>query len=189
MNNYLKLLDSGKTVFTKNDLEKILDFKTKNALDKFLYRAKKEWLLENFYHWIYNLKNYNIFEFASKIKKKSYISLETVLKKEWIIFQHYEKIFLVSDNNLEKKIWENNLKFNKIKDLVLLNQLWLIHKWNYIIASKERAICDRIYLSKNYYFDNLSEIDFEKLKEISKIYDNKRVFSEVDEIIRENNVG
>jgi hypothetical protein len=129
------------------------------------------------------LKNYNIYEFACKIKKKSYISLETVLKKEWIIFQYYETIFLISDDRLEKTIWDIKFSFNKIKDSILLNQLWLEHHWNYTIASVERAICDRIYLSKNYYFDNLSEINFQKLEKISKIYNN-RVIKEVQKIIK-----
>jgi len=82
MNNYNKLLNSGKTVFTKKDLEKILDFDTKMALDKFLYREKKKDFLNNIFYGIYAFKNYNIFELAGKIRKKSYISLETVLKKE-----------------------------------------------------------------------------------------------------------
>ncbi len=184
MSNYNKILDSGKTVFTKKDLEKILNFKTKKALDQFLYREKKKWFLNNIYYGIYALKNYDIFELATKIKKKSYISLETVLKKEWIIFQYYDEIFLVSDDNLEKKVWDITFNFNKIKDSVLLNQLGLKHKKNYTIASVERAICDRIYLSKNYYFDDLSLIDFEKLEEISQIYNNKRVILEVKKLIK-----
>jgi len=177
MNNYNKILDSGKTVFTKKDLEKILNFKTKKALDQFLYREKKKWFLNNIYYWIYALKNYDFFELATKIKKKSYISLETVLKKEWVIFQYYDEIFLVSDDSLEKKVWDITFKFNKIKDSVLLNQLGLEHK-------KNRAICDRIYLSKNYYFDDLFWMDFEKLEEISQIYNNKRVILEVKKLIK-----
>ena len=42
MNNYTKLIHSKKTVFLKIDIKNILDFKTNMALDKFLYRAKKE---------------------------------------------------------------------------------------------------------------------------------------------------
>jgi len=184
MNKYKKILDSWKTVFTKKDLEKILDFRSKEALDKFLYRSKKDWIIKNIFYGIYVLKNYDIFELACKIKKKSYISLETVLKENWIIFQYYEKIFLVSDNSLEKKVDEKVFVFKKIKDEILLNQLWLIHKKNYTIASVERAICDRIYLSKNYYFDSLEWVDFEKLEEISKIYNNKRVILEVKKLIK-----
>ena len=184
MNNYSKILDSGKTIFTKKDLENILDLNTKMALDKFLYREKNKWFLKNIFYWIYALKNYDILELAGKIRKKSYISLETVLKKNGVIFQYYYDIFIVSDDSLEKKVWDINFNFSKIKDNILLNQLGLEHKKRYTIASVERAICDRIYLSKNYYFDDLSDIDFEKLEEISKIYNNKRVILEVNKLMK-----
>jgi hypothetical protein len=42
MNNNIKLLNSQKTVFTKNDIQKILNFNTKKTLDTFVYRAKKD---------------------------------------------------------------------------------------------------------------------------------------------------
>jgi hypothetical protein len=38
-------------------------------------------------------------------------------------------------------------------------------------------------LTKNYYFDNLDFVDFEKLEEISQIY-NKRVILEIKKIIK-----
>lgn len=182
MNNYVKLINSWKTVFIKKDISNILDFKTEMALDKFLYRAKKEWFFKNIFYWVYTLEKYDILEFASKIKKKSYISLETVLKREWVIFQYYEDIFLISDNSFKKNIEWQNFIFHKIKDSILSNPLWLNNNHKYMISSKERAICDRLYLSKNYYFDNLSEIDFDKLEEISKIYNNKRVILEVKKL-------
>jgi len=107
------------------------------------------------------------------------------LKKQGVVFQYYEDIFLVSDDSLEKKVWEQKFNFSKIKDSVLLNQLWLEHKKSYTIASAERAICDRVYLSKDYYFDSLEWIDFEKLEEISHIYKNKRVEKEINKLIQQ----
>ncbi|MDP2395665.1 MAG: hypothetical protein Q8S84_07585 [bacterium] len=41
MNNISKLINSGKTIFTKNDIRKILDFSTNFALDKFLQRTSE----------------------------------------------------------------------------------------------------------------------------------------------------
>jgi hypothetical protein len=52
-----------------------------------------------------------------------------------------------------------------------------------LIATPERAICDRLYLSPNYYFDNLENIDKEKLLEISQIY-NKRVILEIKKLLK-----
>ncbi len=183
MNNIEKLYNSWQTVFWKKNLKNYLNFNTDKALDLFLYRAKKKGILNNIFYGIYSFKKYNIFELACKIRKKSYISLETVLKDKWVIFQYYDTIFLISDDTLEKNIDNNIFKFNKIKDSILLNQLWIVHNWNYTIATVERAICDRIYLSKNYYFDDLSGVNFELLKEVSEIY-NKRVILEVNKLIK-----
>jgi len=183
MNNISKIINSWKTVFSKNDFRKILDFNTSFALDKFIYRTKENWILENPFYWIYTFKKYSIFEFACKLVKLSYISFETVLQKEWVVFQDYgSTIFLASNNTWEKKVLWKIFKFNKIKKSILLNPLWIICKKWYMIASKERAICDRIYLSKNYYFDNLEGVNLDKLEEISKIY-NKRVILEVKKIV------
>lgn len=184
MNNISKLINSGKTIFTKNDIRKILDFSTNFALDKFLQRTSENWILINLYYWIYWFKKYNIYEFACKLKKTSYISFETVLQREWIVFQDYSStIFLASDDTFEKEVHWKIFKFNKLKSSILLNPLWIEYRENYMIASKERAVCDRIYLSKNYYFDNLESINLEKLEEISQIY-NKRVILEIKKLIK-----
>jgi hypothetical protein len=50
----------------------------------------------------------------------------------------------------------------------LLNPLWIENKWKFYIASPERAICDKIYLNKNYYFDNLKSINLDKLRQIAQ---------------------
>jgi len=178
MSNVIKLLKSGKTVFSKRDIASILDFSSPWALSKFLYRAKKSGDLVSIQRGIYALGRYNVMELACKLRGKSYISLETVLKAEWIIFQHYDVIFAISDDTRTFTIEQQEYKYSKITDTILLNPIWIFHKKNYSIATKERAICDRLYLTPWYYFDSLSWVDFEKLGEISKIY-NTRVEKEV----------
>lgn len=186
--NFIKLLKSKKTVFTINDIKKIFSSDNENTIRDYLSKAKKKWLVENVYYGIWKLvdKDIDFFEFATKLKKKSYISFETVLQKEWIIFQDYSNsVFLASDNTITKyAVWKNFISL-KIIDWILLNPLWVENRWNYSIASKERAICDRIYLSSNYFFDNLGGINLDNLEEISQIY-NKRTILEIKKII--NNV-
>jgi len=179
-----KIIDSKKTVFTYKDIELILWILNKNTIKSFFYRAKKIWFLKNIYKWLYTLKDFNKNELFCKLKKNSYISFETVLKEESVIFQYYwNNIFLASNNTWEKKILEYAVHFFKIKDDILYNPLWLINKWNYTIATAERAICDIIYIAKDYYFDNLEWINKNKLIEISKIY-NKRVVLKIQELIK-----
>jgi len=156
----------------------------KNTIKSFLSRQIKSETLQHLYKWIYGLPKFNNYEFASKIKKNSYISFETVLKSKWIIFQDYSHtIFLASDNTWEKKAIWLNFVYNKIKNSILHNPLWIEQKWQYIIASAERAICDRIYISGDYYFDNLESINIEKLKKIAQIY-NKRVVLQINNLIK-----
>ena len=179
-----KILNSKKTVFNYNDIKNLIWIDNPNTIKSFFYRWVKSWIFNNIYKWIYVLQKYDILELAIKLKNNSYISFETVLKREWIIFQDYwNTTFIASDNTIVKNVWWNYFKYLKLKSDILTNPIWLINKWNYIIASKERAICDRIYLSKNYYFDNLEWINKEKLLEISQIY-NKRVILEVKKIVK-----
>jgi hypothetical protein len=42
-----------------------------------------------------------------------------------------------------------------------------------LIALKYRAILDTIYLYKDFFFDNLDDIDWGKLEELMKIYNSK----------------
>lgn len=185
MKNFDKLLDSRKTVFNYSDIGLLLWENNKNTIKGFIYRAVRQKLLEKVSNGIYALKKYDFLELSASLRKKSYISLETVLQKEWIIFQDYSNtVTLVSDNTLEKQISGKVIKFFKIKDSILLDPVWLDYNWKYLIASKERAICDRVYLSGDYYFDNLTNVDYIKLEEISKIY-NKRTILTIKKLIKD----
>lgn len=179
-----KILSSWKTIFTYDDINILLWIENRETIKSYLARWVKSWIFKSIYKWIYVFNKYDIFELSMKIKTNSYISLETVLKQNWVIFQDYSNtIFLASNNSILKNIWWNYFKYNKLKDSILYNPLWIINKWNYLIACTERAICDRIYLSPNYYFDNLENIDKQKLSEISQIY-NKRVILEIKKLLK-----
>ena len=51
-----------------------------------------------------------------------------------------------------------------------------------MIASKERAFLDIMYINKDYYFDNLIGIDWDKVFKILPIYNNKRMTKKIKEI-------
>lgn len=171
MKNFDLLLRSGKTIFWYSNLSLLLGTDNTNTLKSFIQRAIKQRLLQKLANGIYALYVYDPLELASTLRTKSYISLETVLQREGIIFQDYTNtITLVSDNTLEKNIAWKAIQFSKIKDALLLNPIGIEYSGKYLIASAERAICDRIYLSGESYFDNISRIDLEKLKQISTIY-------------------
>jgi len=120
-------------------------------------------------------KNYDKFELATKIYTPSYVSLETVLQKEGIVFQYYKSIFVVSYLSREIICDSQKYIFRKIKDEVLVNNLGIERKENYFIATKERAFLDALYLYKNYHFDNLKSLDWSLCFEIAPIYKSKKL--------------
>ena len=120
-------------------------------------------------------KNYDKYEFATKIFRPSYVSFETVLGASGMTFQYYGNIFIASYIKREIKCDGQTYSFIKIKDTILSNPKGIHQTGEYAIASKERAFLDTIYRSKKYYIDNLSPLDWDKVFEILPIYNNKKM--------------
>ena len=180
------LVKSKQTVFSIADLSKIWKINDPKYLKVVASRLAKKGQLQRLKRGIYSISNeYDVFELANKLKTPSYISLETVLAKENIIFQDYGRtIFSISNNSISKEAVGKFFAYSKITDEILSNPLGIRLQGQAYIASPERAVCDRIYLSPNYYFDNFRSLKLEKLKEISKIY-NQRTQKEVKKILKE----
>ncbi len=168
------LLRSNNTVFTFKELSLIWNETDVELIKKRVYRYTKMGKLYPIRKGIYAKdKNYNKLELANKIFTPAYISLETVLSREGIVFQHYDQIFVVSYLSREISCDGQTYVFRRIKDVILTNSLNVEKKGNYYIASRERAFLDTIYLNKNYHFDNLSSIDWDVCFEMVPIYNNK----------------
>jgi len=120
-------------------------------------------------------KNYDKYEFATKIFRPSYVSFETVLSTSGMTFQYYGNIFIASYIKREIKCDGQTYSFVKMKDTILSNPKGIDQTGEYAIASKERAFLDTIYRSKKYYIDNLSPLDWDKVFEILPIYNNKKM--------------
>ncbi len=121
-------------------------------------------------------KNYDKFELATKIFTPSYVSFETVLGRAGVTFQYYGQIFIASYVTREIKADGQVYSYRKIKDAILTNHSGVDNKDNYSIASAERAFLDVVYLNTDYHFDNLSNLNWDKVFEILPIYGgNKRM--------------
>ncbi len=183
---YLKqLIDTKKTVFDVNDLKQIWQIKNSNYLKTMTHRLFKSGKIIRIRRGIYAInQDYNVYELSNKIKKPSYTSMETVLQKNGVVFQDYSNsVYAVSNNTKTIKIKNVAFKYFKIKDDILFSPLGIERSGSINIASTERAIGDRVYLTPNYYFDNLRNVDTKKLEKISKIY-NQRTQQEIKKIIR-----
>lgn len=177
----LDLMRSKNTIFTTKDVSLLWQEPDVNFVRKKLYRYIKAGKLFSVRKGVYAKdKNYEKYELATKIFTPSYISFETVLTKAGIVFQLYGQVFVASYLTREFMIDNQAYILKKVKDSILTNQTGIQVKENYFMASPERAFLDVVYLNKEYHFDNLSGIDWDKVNEILPIYGgNKRMEAKV----------
>lgn len=180
--NILSILKSNNTVFSFKEIMLISGENNPALLRRRLYYYNKQGQLYGIRRGLYAKdKNYNKFELATKIFTPAYISFETVLVKAGIVFQHYGQIFIATYQTKNIKCDGQNFMFKKLKIKILTNNAGVENKNNYSIATKERAFLDVIYLHKDYHFDNLSPLDWDKVFTILPIYKNKRMIKKVNE--------
>lgn len=173
------------TVFTANEIGLILDIQDKDVLKSRINYYVKKGILIQLRRGLYaKSSGYEIFEAVNKIQIPSYISLETVLQREGVVFQDYgNTIFLISYQTREVYLGDYKARFKKIKDEILINPLGIEIDKGYSIATKERAFLDALYLYKDYYFDNLGGIDWEKAKKMVRIYRSKTMLERFESYV------
>jgi predicted transcriptional regulator of viral defense system len=179
------LLRSSKTVFSTKDIALLwgeqagVNFRSR--LSDYVRQGK----LFRVHRGIYAKdKNYDRFELVARIYTPSYISFETVLTRTGINFQYYGNIFVASYVTREIEVGGQKISFIRMKDYVLSNTIGIEHANDIATATKERAFLDRIYISKDYHFDNLDVLDWDKVFEILPIYRNKRMDKKVQEYFK-----
>lgn len=127
-------------------------------------------------------EQYVKYEVATKILKPAYISFETVLRHSGMIFQYYTAIYVASYRSETITCDGQEYVFRKLKPVLLTDTTGVIVQDTYSIATSERAFLDMLYLHKNYYFDNLRPLDWDKVFEILPIYGgNERMEKVVNE--------
>lgn len=174
------LLRFPKTVFSTKDVALLWNETDSAVVADRLKKYVKNGKLVRPYRGLYAKdKNYNRLEIATRIYTPSYVSFETVLTRAGINFQFYGNIFVASYVTRNIQVGDQSISFVRIKDYVLSNTVGIEHSDGIAMATKERAFLDRIYVSKDYHFDNLNVLDWEKVFEILPIYNNKRMEKKV----------
>jgi len=177
---FVKLKDPSQTIFTFSDLSGAVvgysGAKLKSALKYAIQRGDIIRVSKGIYSL---LKNYSKQEFANKFRSPSYISLYTIFQESGIVFQPYTSIYLIADRSEEVEIDTQKYIYRKIKDEILLNPLGINTVGNVCKATPERAVCDKLYLDKDEYFDNLRSINWDLMRELNiKVYRSSSVISE-----------
>lgn len=183
----LDLFNLNQTVFTVKNISLLWQTADMPFVNKKLYRYTKANKLFRIKKAIYaKNEKFDRLEFAVKLWTPSYISFETVTAKAGLTFQYYSQIFIATYQSKEIEILKQKYVFRKLKDSVLTNLAGIENTGTYNIASAERAFLDIIYLNKNYYFDNLSNLNWDKVFEILPIYQNKNMIKIVDKHYKES---
>lgn len=180
-NLLVKLYQSPKTVFTAKDISLLwaeTDFN--NLKTKIAYYVNRGGLIRLRNGIYVKDKNYNPWELATSIYTPSYISFETVLRDEGVIFQHYDSIFATSNRTRKVKCDGREYVYRKLANEILYNNAGIADDKGVATASKERAFLDSVYLFKKYYFDNLSSINWEICFELAKIYKNQQLIKRLN---------
>jgi hypothetical protein len=174
------ILRSDKTVFSFKDI-----LLTSGESNPALLRRRLHYYVQN--GELYALRrgfyakdqNYDRLELATKILTPAYVSFETVLRAAGITFQHYAQIFVASYVTRDISCGGQRYHYQALKKPVLTDTAGIEQKKNYALASKERAFLDVVYRSKDYYFDNLEPLDWDKVFQILPIYNNKRMAKKI----------
>ncbi|MFA6519034.1 MAG: hypothetical protein WCV93_05310 [Candidatus Shapirobacteria bacterium] len=188
--NYLTdIIRSPKTVLTINDISLIWgDSNSKAIKSRLSYYVKNEDLIRIRRGIYAKNQQYNKLELATRIFTPSYISFETVLAKEGVVFQYQTKIQLASYLTRKLEVDGEIYSYKKLKNLIVTNSVGVENINETSIASKERAFLDILYTNKNYHFDNLRSLDWDKVMTILPIYNNKRMANVVAKLFKQSKI-
>ncbi len=177
----ITLYKSKQTVFTINDIALLWREQNRNNLRvRIKYFVDKGDLIR-LRRGVYAKPEYDVLEAATRIYTPSYVSCETVLRREGVIFQHYDTIFAISYLSRNVTLDDGTkITYRRIKEAMLLNTIGLERKIYYTIATKERALVDMVYLFGNIYFDNLRGIDWHLCQRIARAYNSKGLEQKVN---------
>lgn len=132
---------------------------------------------------IYAKQGYDEKELACLLYTPSYISLEYVLQRSGIIFQYSDEITSIGNLSRILEIDGKVYRYRKIKGDILIDTSGIIREGNVNIASPERAFLDTLYLDGNYYFDNPSSLNKEKVLSLLPLYNSKTLVLRVSKIL------
>lgn len=180
------LQKTGFNIFTTDDLMVLWDVTNRRDVIESIKDYIRRERMYSIKRGIYSLdKDYDVNELAQKLLSPSYISYYSALAIHGIIFQKYSEIHCFALYSKDFNINDQKFIYHKINEDVLSIQEGIISEGKYTIASAERAICDSLYLNKTIAFDNLRNIDIEKLEKISRIYSNKRLEKDIKKLIKQ----
>ena len=169
----MQLVKTGKTIFTTPELMDIWNT-NRNTVKSTVYRMVKQKNLIRIKPGLFVLKEkVNESELGCKLVPGSYISLFTVLKKEGVIFQEFQKIYLIGNRPQIINVNNQTFEYHTIKHILGIPDGIKFHD-HYSIATLERAILELFYLFDTDYSDfKISHLDKDVFTKLSKLFNKK----------------
>lgn len=185
----ISLYKKQQTVFTLKDVSLLFPEIPYNNLKARMSYFSKSGSIIKLSRGVYVKDKFDVLELANKLYVPSYVSLETVLQKAGVTFQYYESIFAVSYVSRTVEVGNYTIEYRRIRKDILLNKQGIEEQGNVVIASPERAFLDAVFLYKDYHFDNLDSLNWDKIMELKNIYASRAFGKRVEEyyqIYKEN---
>lgn len=181
----LSLYRDIRTVFKLIDVAMLAGETDMQGLSKKLNYYVRKKKLDNPRKGIYTKPDYNREELACCLYSPCYISLEYVLQNKGIIFQYDTQITVVSYLSRAVEIDNQSYRYRKLKAELLVNNMGIRQMPNHVnIAIAERAFLDMLYLSPEFYFDNLNSLDKAMVKKILPIYQSAALTKRTEKLLQ-----
>ena len=161
---------SGRTVFKLRDIGMLTGAKNAENLKASASYYVSKGVIRKVRKGLYVKDSYSTEELACRIYSPAYVSLETVLQRAGVIFQYSSSVTVVSYLSRTITVDGCEIVYRKIKDPILVESRGIGREGNVSVATPERAFLDRLYLSKNYYFDNIGPLDRDLIEELLDLY-------------------
>ena len=172
MDKYKALIKQDKKTFHASDLALLWDIDNQDTLNMTLKRFVDRGILNRIHKGFYStvdVKDIDPLDLGfAYLNTYSYVSLETILAREGVIFQEIKYITFVSSKSDTFEINGVKYKSRQLKDEYLNNSKGISKTENHFEASLERAVADMLYYNSKYHFDNPKIIDSNKVKKLQK---------------------
>jgi len=166
-----ELLKQDRKLFHTRDLALLWGIRNDNSLYTIIKRYVKKGILIKIHKGFYatiSLGKLDPLDLAfSSVHRYAYLSTESVLTSEGIIFQQSSQITLVSSFSKRFRIKEIEISVRQLRDDFLFNDTGIREEDGIKKATKERAVADLLYFNPRHFFDT-QNIDWKKVKSIQR---------------------
>jgi len=166
------LLKQDKKLFHTSDLALLWQIKIPNTLYTTIKRYVQKGILSRIHKGFYStvpIEKLNPVELGiGCLHNFAYLSTESILQENGVIFQTSDYITLVSNTSKKFTVGAYSYLVRKMKDEFLYQSVGVIERDSIRAATLERAVVDLLYFNPSFHFDNRKIINWKSVKKIQK---------------------